>query len=514
MKKFQPRSYQELGINFVLANPRCALWAQPGLGKTSVSLTVIDMLRLLSEIDRTLVVVPKRVLDTEGWQRELTKWTHLQDLAIETLTGNPQQRREKLRSPAPVHLINYELLPWLLDELARAWPYDMVILDESTRVQGHDSTWFRGNPSSKEHVALGSKLTQPDGRVLILDATTKLGTLHGNTRIRKPKDEDAPTRLLEFAPTAGLKHVAGQTKRWLNLTGTPMSNGVGGLWSQTHLLDGGERLGENISRFREQFMAPHPYVKHQWVEQPDALERIMPRVRDICLSIKAADYFDLPELVPNVIEVPLPVELRADYKHLEDQFFLALEGHIVEAVNSAVLGNKLLQFTGGAMYTEKGSKQWEEVHRLKLDALRELADEVGGPMLIAYHFDTSPQRILKALPGAVLFDGTLGMIDAFAAGKIRHLLIHPQSAGHGVEGLQDGTDTIAFFESNWSLEAHDQVIERIGPTRQLQSGHPRPVFAHYIAMQDTIDERVLERLIEKKSTQEILMNAMRRRALK
>lgn len=513
MKKFTPRDYQAIGIDFGLRTPNAALMAQPGLGKTVIAETVIDMLRLLSEIDRVLVVVPKRVLDTEGWQRELTKWDHLQDLAIEAITGNAQQRRDKLRSPAPIHLINYELLPWLLDELARAWPYDMVILDESTKVKGHDSTWFKGNPGSEEHVSIGATLTQPDGRVLVLDADTKLGKLHGNTRVRKPKDELAPTRLLKFAPTAGLKHIRSQTKRWLNLTGTPMTNGVQGLWSQTHLLDGGERLGENISRFREQYMAPHPYVKHQWVEQAGALDRVIGKISDLCLSIKAADYLDLPALVPNVIEVRLDDALMADYKHLEDQFFLALEGHVVEAANSAVLGNKLLQFTQGVLYTDKQGA-WTEIHKAKLDALKELSDEVNAPMLLAYHFDFDRQRLLKAFKGSVAFDGTRKQVDAFGRGHIQHLILHPGSAGHGIDGLQDGSDTLAFFGSHWSLENHDQIIERIGPTRQLQSGHPRPVFCHYIAAQNTIDERVLQRLIEKKSVQEILLDAMKQRRVK
>lgn len=530
MKHYTPRDYQKLGTDFILAHPHCALFAQPGLGKTVIAETVIDMLRLLSEVDRVLVVVPKRVLDTEGWQRELRKWHHLQNLAIEPITGNARERREKLASPAPIHLINYELLPWLLDELVRCWPYDMVILDESTKVKGHDSTWFMGNPRSKEDVAIGTTLSMPDGRALMLDIDSTVKKLPGNTRKlsnQVPSRIDtfsshpyteyrriappAPKRI-EFLPTPGLKHVRSQTKRWLNLTGTPMPNGAKDLWSQTHLLDQGARLGENITAFRSQYMQPHPYVKHQWVEQVGALDRVIGKIGDICLSIKAADYLDLPELVANVIEVRIDDDLMPDYKHLEDEFYLALQGHVVEAANSAVLGNKLRQFTQGFLFT--GKNTWQEIHRAKLDALRDLSDQVNAPMLIAYWYEPDRERLLKAFKGsAVAFDGSRKQIDAFAAGSIQHLVIHPGSAGHGIDGLQDGSDTLAFYGMDWSLELHDQVIERIGPTRQMQSGHPRPVFCHYIAAQKTIDERVLERLIAKKSVQEILLDAMRQRGL-
>lgn len=263
--KFNPRSYQQLGIEHLMRNPRAGLFAQPGLGKTVMSLTTIDMQRLFNLIDKTLVVMPKRVLDTEGWQRELAKWDHLQDLAIETITGNAAQRREKLRSPAPIHLINYELLPWLLDELVRCWPYDRVDLDESTKVKGHDSTWFKGNSSTKDRIALGSTLDLPDGRRLILGAETR-AKLPGNTRVRQPKDA-TETRLITFAPTPGLKHVSTQTKRWTNLTGTPMPNGVQDVWSPTFLLDQGQRLGENISLPR----AVHGRQPlHQGQVQPEA----------------------------------------------------------------------------------------------------------------------------------------------------------------------------------------------------------------------------------------------------
>jgi hypothetical protein len=501
------------------------------MGKTVIAETVIDMLRLLSEIDRVIVVVPKRVLDTEGWQRELAKWHHLQDLAIEPITGTAQQRREKLLSQKPIHIINYELLPWLLDELVRCWPYDMVILDESTKVKGHDSTWFMGNPRSKEDIAIGTTLALPDGRSLMLDIDSTVKKLPGNTRKLSPHVPSRietfgthpyaerlliappPPKRIEFAPTPGLKHVRSQTKRWLNLTGTPMPNGTQDLWSPTYLLDEGERLGKNVTAFRGEYMRPHPYVKHQWVEQAGALDRAIAKIGDICLSIKAADYFDLPELVPNVIDVKIDDDLMADYKHLEDEFYLALQGHVVEAANSAVLGNKLRQFTQGFLFT--GKKHWQELHRVKIDALRDLSDQVNAPMIVAYHYDPDRERLLKAFKGsAVAFDGSRKQIDAFARGHIQHLVYQPGSAGHGIEGLQDGSDTIAFFGSDWSLENHDQVIERIGPTRQLQSGHPRPVFCHYIAAQNTIDERVLERLIHKKTVQEILMNAMRQRGMK
>jgi hypothetical protein len=505
------RDYQRLGIQHLVNNPRSALFAQPGMGKTVMTETAIDILRLSGDIDKTLVVMPKRVLDTEGWQRELTKWSHLGDLAIEAIVGSPAERREKLHSPKPIHLINYELIPWLLEETVRDWPYSLVVLDESTKVKGYDSTWFMGNPKTKDVVPVGAKVKLQDGREAII---TKEGPrkLPGSAKIltrRVPPENRRDTVTIEFSPTPGLKHAAARSSHWIDLTGTPIPNGVQDLWSQVYLLDAGARLGENITRFRERFMQTHPYVKHKWVPQRDALERVIPLIDDLCLSLIAKDWLDLPDLVPNVIDVAMPGECWAEYNHLEDEFFLRLTDALIEAPNSAVLSSKLLQYSAGAMYVKDDG--YREIHDNRLEALADLAEQVAGPMLIAYHFDFNVTRIKKALPGAVEFDGTRGMIDAFAKGKIQHLMIHPQSAGHGVDGLQDGTDTIVFFESNWSLEAHDQVIERIGPTRQLQSGHPRPVFVHYLATRGTHDDLVLQRLIEKKSTQDILLDAVNAR---
>lgn len=234
------------------------------------------------------------------------------------------------------------------------------------------------------------------------------------------------------------------------------------------------------------------------------------QIDDICLSIKAADYLDLPELISNTIEIKLDDAMMREYKKLEDTFFLQLEGKVIEAANSAVLSNKLLQFTQGVLYTDK-TGAWQEIHKAKVDAIKELSDEVNAPMLLAYHFDFDRDRLLKIFKGAVEFNGTLKQIEAFGRGHIQHLVLHPGNAGHGIEGLQDGSDTIAFFGSHWSLEEHDQVIERIGPTRQLQSGHPRPVFAHYLVAQNTVDEMLIERLVHKKTEQEIFMNALKRR---
>lgn len=517
MRQFTPRSYQQLGIQFMLQNPRCALFAQPGLGKTVMATTVIDMLRAFGEIDRTLAVMPTRVLETEGWQRELAKWTHLQDLDIEVIRGTPQQRREQLRSPKPIHIVNYEILPWLLDELARAWPYDMVILDESTKVKGHDSVWAHGKPSSEEHIAYGSKLFLPSGESGILRPESTITTLAGNTRVRTPKESDG-SRLIKFKATPGLKHVATQTRNWVHLTGTPMPNGAKDLFTPTYLLDQGKRLGHNVTAFRAEYQHPHPYVKFAYVDQEDSLPRVIDKIKDICLTIKAADYLDLPELVTNRINVRITDGMMLGYRHLEDQFFIALEeefsGQIVEAANSAVLGNKLRQFTQGFLFADKKGA-WQEMHQAKLDAIKELSEEVNAPMLIAYHYAPDKERLLKAFKGsAAAFDGTKQQIADFGKGKIQHLILHPGSAGHGVEGLQDGSDRIVFFGTDWSLENHDQVIERVGPTRQLQSGHPRPVFVDYITAVNTIDEMVLERLTTKKTQQEILMNALKKWKMK
>ena len=243
-------------------------------------------------------------------------------------------------------------------------------------------------------------------------------------------------------------------------------------------------------------------------------KEIQALISDVCLSLDAKDYFDLKEPIVNKITVEMPHKARQQYRDMEKKMFLELEGHLgpteVEALNAASKTQKCLQLANGAIYTDE-SKNWTEVHDAKIQALDDIIEEAGGsPVLVAYHFRHDLARLKSAFPRGVVLDANPETIRSWNAGKIPVLFAHPASAGHGLN-LQDGGNIIVFFSVNWNLEEHQQIIERLGPTRQMQAGHNRPVFIHYILANDTVDFDVLERLESKRSVQDILMQAMKRR---
>jgi len=467
---FKPRDYQIRAIEFILNQPRAALWMQMGLGKTVCALTAVDILRSFDQVSKVLVIAPKRVANLT-WPDEIVKWDHLHDLAVAKILGSAAQRGHALCDPAPVHVINYENIPWLLDVLGDTWLYDMVIADESTKLKSHSSVRFRGKP---EHV--------------------------------NERGDTVPAR-------RGLKHIAGRTKRWLNLTGTPMPKGLHDLWSQTYLLDGGKRLGKNITAFRNRWFSQNRFGEsREWEPREWAFEEITDKVKDLVLTLRSADYLDLPDIVRTRVEITLPDEVMADYRALEQEFYLKVEQHEIVAGNAGVATGKLRQYAAGAMYTDDQGN-WVSVHNAKIEALESIVDEAGGlPLLVFYNFKSDLARIKAAFPQAKEFEDDARLLRDWNAGRIPILLLHPQSAGYGLN-LQDGSNLCVFFSLDWSLDAHDQAIERIGPTRQMQSGHPRPVFVYYITARDTVDELILERLIERREIQDILLKATKQEAI-
>lgn len=468
---YHPRSYQAIGTDFLVANPRAALQMEMGLGKTVSTATAIDILRSFGEVGKVLVLGPKRVVNIT-WPDEFAKWDHLRHLDIVPITGTAATRQRLLHSDAPVHAINYENVPWLLEYLGDAWPYDLVVADESTKLKNPMSLRFNGRAKQRKEVN-GGLVTVPAKR--------------------------------------GLKHVAGRTKRWINLTGSPMPKSPHDLWSQMYLLDGGKRLGKNITAFRERWFTQDRYSgSHTWEPFPHSQAEITALIRDRCLTLKAADYLDLPPLVHNRIEFDLPHTAAELYRDLEREFYLDLGEHEIAATNAGVLSGKLRQFTAGALYTNPDGA-WEEVHREKLDALDDVIEEAGAtPVMVIYHFKSDLVRIRAAFPQARHLDHKPQTVRDWNAGRIPILLVHPASAGHGLN-LQGGSNIAVFFSLDFDLDTHDQVIERIGPARQLQSGHPRPVFIHYLVARDTIDELCLERLIERRAMQDIFKEATKRR---
>lgn len=452
---FTPRPYQGMIIEHILGSKRCAVWAGMGTGKTVATLTAIEAI-LMVEDGPVLVVAPLRVA-TGTWPDEVLKWEHLRGMNIVAITGTEKERVEAIRSPAQVYTTNYEQLVWLVAYWGDRWPYRTVVLDESTRVKS-----FRLRQGGKRAQALGSI---------------------AHTRIN---------RLVE-------------------LTGTPASNGLKDLWGQAWFIDAGNRLGRTFTAFSQRWFQT---ARDGFGLEPmrHAQKEIQDKLRDVCLTIEAKDWFDLKEPIINDIMVTLPPKARKHYKDMEKEMFTSLDsGHEVEAFNAAAKTQKCLQIANGAMYVGEGAVEWRELHKAKIEALESIVEEAAGmPVLVAYNFKSDLARLLKAFPQGRHLDKNPQTIRDWNEGKIPLLFAHPASAGHGLN-LQDGGNILVFFAVNWNLEEHLQIIERIGPTRQMQAGHDRPVFIHRILAKGTVDELVLERLETKREVQDILMDAMKRR---
>ena len=454
-KPFVPRAYQGQMIEHVLDLNRPALWAGMGTGKTSATLAAIDLMHMVGDMTKpVLVVAPLRVAKFT-WPDEVKKWDGFAGLEVVPVVGDQTARRAALRRDAPIFTTNYEQLPWLVDQLGDAWPFGMIVADESTKLKG-----FRTRQGGARAKALGK--------------------------------------------------VAHKTDRWLNLTGTPASNGLMDLWGQTWFQDAGERLGRSFSAFQQRWFIKG-YDGFSYEPMPHAQGEIEGKLQDICLTIDAKDWFDLREPIVNEIMVELPAKARALYQHMEKRMWMELAGQEIEAVNAAVKTMKCLQIANGAAYLGGEDNPWEEIHDAKLQALESVVAEAGGaPVLVAYHFKPDRERILRAFPRAIDLSTDEGLRMA-KRGEGLVWLAHPASLGHGVDGLQEHCTQLCFFGHWWSLEQHDQIIERIGPTRQAQSGFDRAVHVHYLIAVDTVDELVRERQISKATVQDTLRAAMKRK---
>jgi SNF2 family DNA or RNA helicase len=473
-KHYTPRPYGQLATEFIANRERCCLWAAPGMGKTVIAETLLgDMYSVGGETHPTLVLAPLRVA-RKTWTAEALKWEHLSGLDVVPIVGDAGQRTAALKIDAPVYATNYDNLVWLRQHLGDRWPFRTIIADEATRLKS-----FR----------------------------TKQGGVRAHA-------------LAEVAHT--------HTRRFIELTGTPSSNGLKDLWGQLYFIDAGQRLGRTYSAFEERWFgykrvkdAISNRVDIQPVIFPHAQAEIQDRLKDVCLTLDPRDWFDLKEPIVNVVTVDLPPKVRSKYREMEKEFYTQINGHEIEAFNAASKSQKLLQLASGAVYVDPTAdsdehpraKAWTEVHDEKLQALESIVNESGGmPVLVAYHFKSDLARLLKWFPqGRALQTQTDE--DDFKAGKVPLLFAHPQSAGHGIDGFQNVSNVIVFFSHWWALENHDQIIERIGPVRQLQAGFDRAVFIHYIVAAGTIDEQVIDRHVSKRSVQEILLEAMKGKKL-
>jgi hypothetical protein len=467
-KPFTPRAYHDQVIRHLANNERCNLFAKPGMGKTTMAATFLDYLHnIWGESAPTLVLAPKRVaIDT--WPADFAKWDHLADLQVATITGTVAERTAALRRDVPVFTTNYENLIWLIDHLADAghpWPFRTVIADESTKLKG-----FR--------------LRQGGARAQALAKVAH-------------------------------KHV----DRWINLTGTPASNGLVDLWGQQWFVDEGRALGRTFTSFQDRWFGfrnvKDPRTGKTYTERfafPHAQDDIQAAIGPVSLTLDPRDWFDLREPIVNVIEVELPASARSKYREMERDLFTMIGTTEVEAQSAAAKSMKCLQCASGAMYLDAeryGQGTWVEIHFEKLDALSELIDETGDdPLLVMYQFKSDLARLQKAFPYALNLALAADMGKA-KAGEGKLWLGHPASMGHGVDGLQEHCNRIVFFSQDWNLEYHDQALERVGPMRQLQSGKDREVFVDYIVARGTIDEVVMARRDSKRSVQDALLDYLK-----
>ena len=422
-----------------------------GGGKTITLMSTLDELDAVEDVFPALVLAPVRVATTT-WPEEAEKWAHTAHLGVSPVVGSPRQREAALRASTAFYSMNYENLVWLVEHFGADWPFRTVVADEFTRLKSY-------------RLRQGGKRAQALAKV----AHTK-------------------------------------TSRFVGLTGTPAPNGLKDLWGQTWFLDKGERLGKSFTAFQTRWFATG-YDGFSVTPLPHAGEEIMARVRDICLTV---DGLQVDEPIRNIIRTPLPRSVQGIYDQMDEEAWAELEGEDITAANAAVKTSKCLQMCAGFLFKE-GGQEWIDLHDEKLLALESVIEEANGaPVLVAYKFRPDLQRLLKRFPKGRALDTKRETIEAWNRGDIPILFAHPASAGHGLN-LQDGGNILVFYDLDWNLEEHDQIIERIGPMRQKQSGHDRPVFIHYLMVPDSWEEIVYERLITKRSTQDVILDAARRR---
>ncbi len=433
LKRSNLLEYQVACVNFVHKIIKCGLFLDMGLGKTAITLTVIsDFIDDLFCID-ILIIAPLRVANTV-WKQESQLWEHLRHLDIGICTGTASERNSVLKKHHRITIINRENTPWLCEN--HKWVWDMVVIDESTSFKSHKSQRFK--------------------------------------HLRKY-----------------MKYV----KSVILLTGTPAPNGYIDLWSQLFLIDSGERLGKNISMYRNRFFRASGYKGYDFKAIPGAEEEIRELIKDVCITLKSEDYIQLPERIDLKEYVIMPEKLRGQYDELEKEFILTLgSGEDIEAPSAAALHNKLLQFCNGAIYDE--DSKFHEVHKLKLEALKEIMeDNPSENFLIVYNYKSDLERLKKFFPKMkVLGKEGIEVID-WNNGKIKMMAVHPASSSFGLN-LQHGGSIIVWFGLNWSLELYQQMNKRLH-----RKGQTKPVRIIHLIMKDGIDEKVFKALMAKTKTQ-------------
>ena len=442
LTKSQMHDYQHRSVNFILDNKKVALLLDMGLGKTVSSLTAIADLIDSMSVNKVLIIAPLRVANTV-WHTEAKNWEHTKHLKINICTGSEKNRQSKLHSSADIYIINRENVEWLVNLYGKKWPFDCVIIDESSSFK---------SPSARRFKALKKTIAKTEYCVL--------------------------------------------------LTGTPSPNGLLDLWSQYYLLDAGERLGRTMTAYKQRFFETD-FMGYKFEPRKNASNNIYDLVKNITLSMDAADYLTLPSRIDSSLVVELPVKLKKQYDELEKEFIAQIDDNEIVALSAATLANKLLQFCNGAIYTDE-HKNYSELHKSKLDALADIVDDNNGEnILVAYNYKTDLIRLQKKFPDAVVMDKEGLAVDKWNRGEIKMLLAHPASAGHGLN-LQRGGSLIVWFGLNWSLELYQQFNARLH-----RQGQDKPVRIIHIVVKDCIDEKVMKAIAGKALTQSDLLNALK-----
>lgn len=455
------KKHQRFAVRHIIDNPYCGLFLDPGIGKTVISLTAIDeLINNCFETGKWLIIAPINVARMT-WSNELKEWAHLNDLKLSKVLGTEAERIKGLKTKADIHIINVENVQWLVSYYGDAWPFTNVIVDESSNFKSHDSKRFKC-----------------------------------------------------------MKMVRPYIDRFIILTGTPATKSLIDLWPQIYLLDGGERLGKNISAYRSMYFneaAKNGNVVYSYSIKPEAEEKIYEKIEDICISMSADDYLELPERIDNFRYVELNRKARKQYDEFEREQILEFEEEDrITAANAAVLSGKLLQFANGAVYdeidtdehldndnpvrlTDKACRAYHVMHNDKLDALEELIDEINGkPALLFYTFQHDFDRIKKRFKFARKLK-TEQDFDDWNKGKIRLACVHPKSAAHGLN-LQKGGHHVIWYGLPWSLELYIQANARLH-----RQGQRFVVFVHHLIAEGTIDEAVLDRLRGRRKMLDALM---------
>lgn len=442
---FKPHNYQSYAIEYIKNHPVSAVLLDMGLGKTVISLTAIaDLLFDSFLAHRILVIAPLRVA-RDTWPAELKKWSHLKHLTFAVAVGPSAERKAALMSSADITIINRENVQWLIDDSGMPFNFDTVVIDELSSFKNHQSKRFKS--------------------------------------------------LLKVRP---------KVKRIIGLTGTPSSNGLMDLWAEFRLMDMGQRLGRFITQYRNKYLIPdkrNGQIIYSYKPLPYAEEAIYKQISDITISMKSTDYLQMPELVSSQYEVQLSEDERERYEQLKAEFVLNISNEEITAANAASLTGKLVQLANGAIYTDSGDIM--EFHDRKLDALEDLIEAANEkPVLVAYWFKHDLYRIKKRFTVRELKSSK--DIKDWNSGKIPVAVIHPASAGHGLN-LQSGGSTLIWFGLTWSLELYQQTNARL----YRQGQRSDTVIIQHIIAKNTIDEQIIKALKKKDNTQSALINAVK-----